>query len=80
MLTRGFCVLAGVLTRQAHAVPGLTLTKYGTGPVIGPSYINGAQDYCGARDMGLAQAGGQLNLVYSGYSTCAMDQEVCAEG
>ena len=41
-------------------------------PVIGPSGIPGSQDFCGARDMGIARAGDMLTLVYSGYSTCDM--------
>lgn len=53
------------------------LTKLGTGPVIGPSGVPGTQDFCGARDMGLAAAGDTLNLVYSGYSNCTAGQLEC---
>lgn len=55
----------------------LQVVKYGTAPVLGPSFIAGSQDYCGARDMGIAQAGEMLTLVYSGYSTCSANQEQC---
>jgi hypothetical protein len=59
---------------SAPALP-FTLSKFEQNPVIGPSGIPGTQDACGARDMGLQIAGNTLNLVYSGYSSCSMDNE-----
>eukprot|EP00035_Acanthoeca_spectabilis_P034505 m.29467 g.29467 ORF g.29467 m.29467 type:complete len:478 (+) comp6693_c0_seq1:45-1478(+) len=59
-------------TEAAESVQALTVQKPDVNPVIGPSGIPGSQDYCGARDMGIAKAGQTLNLVYSGYSSCSM--------
>ena len=50
----------------------LTVLKSRSNPVIGPSGIAGSQDYCGARDMGIAKTDSGLALVYSGYSNCSM--------
>ena len=71
------------LDDEAHTVspgsfklPGgggtLTVLKSRSNPVIGPSGIAGSQDYCGARDMGIAKTDSGLALVYSGYSNCSM--------
>ena len=57
-----------------YRLPGgtgsISIVKSAANPVIGPSNISGSQDFCGARDMGIARSGNVLNLVYSGYSTC----------
>lgn len=75
---RAAALTACVLLAAPPAARALTLTKYGAAPVIGPSWIPGSQDYCGARDMGMALgADGVLSLVYSGYNACNGSQPTC---
>lgn len=70
--TRSHPMLSSVHALTSTASPttflpaGLSVSKSAANPVIGPSGIPGSQDFCGARDMGIARAG-----VHSTYETVA---------